>query len=101
MNRALIEVTPAKRKYQTFTAQEVRERFRALGKSLTEWSAENGYRREEVYALLHGRTKGEYGRAYEIAVKLGMKPDPDVLKNNQDDRLWGIIRPDSDKKERG
>jgi len=57
--------------------QEVKRLFEARGETFTEWAAANGFRREEVYALLNGRTKGRRGRAHKLAVLLGLKPDPE------------------------
>lgn len=55
------------------TAEQVKARFRQQGITATRWAKENGYSREAVYRVLNGQTKGFYGNAHEIAVKLGLK----------------------------
>ena len=52
---------------------QVKARFRQQGKTITEWANENGYTRNAVYRVLNGFDKANYGRAHEIAVKLGIK----------------------------
>lgn len=56
------------------TADEVKRRFRERGETFTEWAKKHGYRRNEVYRVLNGAAKGHYGKAHEIAVRLGLKP---------------------------
>lgn len=55
------------------TADKIKARLRAQGKTLTQWSEEHGYPRSAVYRVINGVDKAHYGRAHEIAVKLGMK----------------------------
>jgi gp16 family phage-associated protein len=58
------------------TPEQVRERFRLHGITLTEWAAEKGFNRQAVYRVMAGQDKAHYGRAHEIAVALGLKvPD--------------------------
>ena len=59
------------------TAEKLKERFHREGKTFTEWALENGYTRNEVYRVLNGQAKAKYGRAHDIAVKLGLKPAPE------------------------
>lgn len=59
---------------KALTADQVKERFRLAGKTFTAWAVENGYTRNEVYRVLNGQAKANYGKAHEIAVKLGLKP---------------------------
>ncbi len=61
------------------TANKVREQFRQRGETITEWALKNGYKRNEVYRVLNGQAKAYYGRAHEIAVKLGLKTTRDQL----------------------
>lgn len=61
------------------TPDQVKARLRREGKTITQWAAENGYARDRVYRVLGGVDKGHYGRAHEIAVKLGLKPAPEQL----------------------
>lgn len=58
---------------KALTAEQVKQRFKARGKTFTAWAVENGYTRNEVYRVLNGQAKANYGKAHEIAVKLGMK----------------------------
>ncbi|MCY1377546.1 phage-associated protein, BcepMu gp16 family [compost metagenome] len=58
---------------KALTADQVKERFRQSGKTFTAWAEENGYTRSEVYRVLNGQAKANYGKAHEIAVKLGLK----------------------------
>lgn len=58
----------------TRTREEVLAAFEAQGLSVTEWAAAHGFRREDVYAVLGGRTRGRRGEAHRIAVALGIKP---------------------------
>lgn len=55
------------------TPEQVKAKFRAQGKTLTDWAKEHGYARNAVYRVLNGFDRGNYGKAHEIAVKLGLK----------------------------
>ncbi|EAU4977302.1 DNA-binding protein [Salmonella enterica] len=55
------------------TPEQVKQRFHQEGKTVTSWALENNYPRNLVYSILNGRCKANYGKAYEIAVKLGIK----------------------------
>lgn len=57
-------------------AQRVKQEFRNRGKTFTAWANENGYPPNAVSRVLNGFDKANYGRAHEIAVKLGLKPSP-------------------------
>lgn len=57
------------------TAEQVKSRFHAAGKTVTQWAEEHGYTRHAVYRVLNGFDKARYGKAHEIAVALGMKSD--------------------------
>ncbi|QIH08942.1 MULTISPECIES: DNA-binding protein [unclassified Pseudomonas] len=59
---------------KALTAHQVKENFRRAGKTFTQWAKENGYTRNEVYRVLNGQAKANYGKAHDIAVKLGLKP---------------------------
>ena len=56
------------------TPEQIKNRIRQRGITFTQWAEENGYSRNEVYRVLNGQTKARYGKAHEIAVKLGLKP---------------------------
>lgn len=58
------------------TPEQVRQRFRQQGIPLSQWARENGYPPIAVYRVMGGIDKGNYGRSHEIAVKLGIKPNP-------------------------
>ncbi|KMK50592.1 hypothetical protein RO21_10750 [[Actinobacillus] muris] len=58
---------------QAKTPKQVKEGFAKQGKTLTQWAEENGYNRDYVYLVLNGNVKAKYGKAHEIAVKLGLK----------------------------
>lgn len=58
------------------TPDQVRQRLQRQGKTLTQWAAEHGYRRQEVYRVMGGQSKATFGKGHEIAVALGLKvPD--------------------------
>ena len=60
------------------TLQDVRDAFESAGVSVSEWADAHGFRRENVYALLAGRTKGRRGQAHRIAAALGLKREIDL-----------------------
>lgn len=55
------------------TPDQVKQSFRTAGITFTVWARKHGYPRHEVYRVLNGVTKAHYGRAHEIALKLGLK----------------------------
>jgi gp16 family phage-associated protein len=55
--------------------QAIKDWFDANGLSITEWAAARGYKRDQVYAVLNGRTSGRRGQAHAIAVALGLKAE--------------------------
>jgi len=55
------------------TPDQVRQRLRQRGKTLTQWAAEHSFDRKAVYRVINGADKAYYGRAHEIAVALGLK----------------------------
>jgi gp16 family phage-associated protein len=56
------------------TAEQVKSNFRKHGQTISGWARDNGYKPNTVIRVLNGFDKCHYGRAHEIAVKLGMKP---------------------------
>lgn len=64
--------------------EELRRLFEARGDSVTEWARQRGFKRETVYALLRGRSRGRRGEAHRAAVALGLKaPVPeDALRSS-------------------
>lgn len=61
------------------SADQVKRSFQQRGLTFTQWAAANGYKRSDVYRVLNGQAKAKYGRCHEIAVKLGLKADPEKL----------------------
>lgn len=61
---------------KVLTPDELKERFRQNGITFADWAEENGYTRQEVYRVVNGLVKARYGKAHEIAVKLGLKEKP-------------------------
>lgn len=61
------------------TSQTFKARLRAQGKTIGQWADENGFNRLDVYRTLNGVYKAHYGKAHEIAVRAGLKGDPDKL----------------------
>lgn len=57
------------------TSDQVKARLRNQGKTITQWAAEHGYPRVAVYRVLNGIDKANFGRAHEIAVKIGLKSE--------------------------
>lgn len=60
---------------RTKTPEEVREDFKRRGDTLAAFARRNGWKPHQVYTVMGGVFKGHYGRAHEIAVKLGLKED--------------------------
>jgi gp16 family phage-associated protein len=56
------------------TSTEIKSAFRARGETFSAWARKNGYTPHQVIRVLNGFDKAHYGKAHEIAVKLGMKP---------------------------
>lgn len=61
------------------TIDEVRRELRARGLTISGWARTQGFSQAEVYAVLNGRTKGNWGRAHKVAVALGLKAKPSDL----------------------
>lgn len=57
------------------TSEQIKKKFKKQGITFTEWAKQNGYSRAQVYRVLNGQAKCNYGAVHEIAVKLGMKTD--------------------------
>ncbi len=62
------------------TPDQLKQQFRANGTTFTQWAKDNGYRPNQVLRVLNGFDKGSRGAAHDIAVKLGLKPDPTKTK---------------------
>lgn len=57
----------------TKTPDQVRGELRKKGMTLASWARAHGYAPRDVYCVMCGIFKGNYGRCHEIAVKLGLK----------------------------
>lgn len=55
------------------TPQEVKEEFRKRGDTLAAFARRNGWKPHDVYCVIAGVFKGNYGKAHQIAVALGLK----------------------------
>lgn len=58
-------------------ANEIKHRLRKQGMTLKSWCAANNFKYYTASNVLRGVNKATYGEGCEIAVKLGLKPDPD------------------------
>jgi gp16 family phage-associated protein len=58
------------------TPEQVKADFNARGIPVSQWADQHGYRRSDVYRVLNGFTPCTRGLPHEIAVALGIKPDP-------------------------
>lgn len=56
------------------TRDEVLRLFELQGVSVSDWAKAHNFRRENVYSVLAGRTRGRRGEAHRISVALGLKP---------------------------
>jgi len=46
------------------------------GIPISQWAMSHGFKPQEVYAFVSGKTTGVRGRAHQIAVALGVRPPP-------------------------
>lgn len=58
------------------TPEQRKKQFVARGESIGQWADKHGFRRPDVYRVLNGRSPALRGTNHNIAVKLGIKPDP-------------------------
>lgn len=56
------------------TIEQVKAEYQSKGVTFASIAKENGWRRQDVYKVLNGQTKGNFGVAHDIAVFLGLKP---------------------------
>lgn len=61
---------------------DAREAFANSGLAVSDWAASNGFRRENVYAVLAGRTRGRRGESHRIAQALGLKAGVPTLERD-------------------
>lgn len=62
-----------KRTIKVKTTGQVRADFNRIGKPVTEWAREHGFKPTLVYEVLRGRILCKRGKSHEIAVLLGLK----------------------------
>ncbi len=55
------------------TAEQVKQEYRAKGITIASIAKENNWRPQDVYKVLNGQIKGNFGKSHEIAVFLGLK----------------------------
>ncbi|WP_339844343.1 DNA-binding protein [uncultured Halopseudomonas sp.] len=58
---------------KVLTPEQVKQRFKQRGVTVTKWAEEQGFKRNAVYRVLNGFDKAHYGQAHDIAVALGIK----------------------------
>ncbi len=58
------------------TPEEIKTQFRERGESVASWADARGFPRDVVYRVLNGRTPAWRGQTHQVAVALGLKPDP-------------------------
>lgn len=58
---------------KVLTPEQVKQRFKQRGITVTKWAEDHGFKRNAVYRVLNGFDKAHYGRAHDIAVALGLK----------------------------
>lgn len=57
-------------------AKTIKAKFRERGMTIKEWAVTHGFPQLEVYRVLNGQNKAYRGQGHQIAVALGLKPDP-------------------------
>lgn len=63
--------------------EAVRQSFRDRGETISSWAENHQFPRTEVYAVLAGRVLGTRGIGHNIAVALGLKPEPKELNDEE------------------
>lgn len=61
---------------KVMTPEELKAKFEREGRTFADWANDHGYTPQEVYRVVNGLTKAKYGKVHTIAVKLGLKADP-------------------------
>ncbi|MCY6411967.1 DNA-binding protein [Acinetobacter sp. VNH17] len=60
--------------------ERVKANLVAKGTTAKAWADQHGYDHETVYKILQGTRKCNYGKSHEIAVALGLKPNPETIQ---------------------
>lgn len=55
------------------TIEQVKAEYRSKGVTFASVAKKNNWRRQDVYKVLNGQSKGNFGIAHEIAVYFGLK----------------------------
>jgi gp16 family phage-associated protein len=58
------------------TPAEARAWLQRHGVTMTEWARRHGFKPDIVFALLEGKTRGQWGEAHEAAILLGLRAAP-------------------------
>ncbi len=58
------------------TAEQVKAEYRAKGITISSIARQQGWTPQEVYKVLNGQYKGNFGKAHDIAVFFGLKAKP-------------------------
>lgn len=61
---------------QIKTRDQVKKEFDNSGITVTSWASEHGFRDFDVYKVLNGQSKFRRGIGHQIAIALGLKPNP-------------------------
>ncbi len=56
--------------------EQIKANFESQGKTFSQWAKEYGFRSSDVYKVINGLSKAKRGKGHEIAVKLGLKEQP-------------------------
>lgn len=59
------------------TPETFKASLRQRGITIAQWATDRGYTPLEVYRVLEGTNKGNFGKGHEILVAAGIKPQPD------------------------
>ncbi|MDR1351466.1 MAG: DNA-binding protein [Zoogloeaceae bacterium] len=60
------------------TPSEVRGKFNSRGETIRSWALRHHIDVGCAYRLLNGRSVGIRGKTHEVAVALGLKPNPET-----------------------
>ncbi len=55
------------------TAEQVKAEYRAKGVPISKVAKEQGWLPQDVYKVLNGQLKGNFGKGHDIAVFFGLK----------------------------
>lgn len=58
---------------RTKTPEQVKRELRAKGVTIVSIAKENNWRPQDVYKVLNGQIKGNFGKSHDIAVHFGLK----------------------------